>query len=255
MEAHVGRSWRPLEDTAVSVQTLRMLGSQWQDWRRGLDYYPEGELIWLDVDTTIRQLTSNQKSLDDFCHKFHGGTSGPAKVVPYTFDDVVRTLNEVTPYDWATFLKDRVTKTATHPPLGGIEHGGWKIVYDAKPNAFLAPLESRYKFQDLSHSLGITLGDKGRILDAMPGSPAFQAGLGPGMTLTAINGRKFTSSVLNAALRAAHDSKQPIEVLAENAQFYKTYSIPYFDGEKQPHLQRADGKTDLLSDIIKPHAN
>jgi predicted metalloprotease with PDZ domain len=255
MEAHVGRSWRPLEDTAVSVQTLRMLGPQWQDWRRGLDYYPEGELIWLDVDTNIRQLTANRRSLDDFCHRFHGGESGPPRVVSYTFDDVVRALNEVAPYDWATFLKDRVTKTASHAPLGGIERGGWQVVYDDKPNAFLAALEGRYKFHNLSSSLGIMVVEKGLIVDAAPGLPAFQAGLGPGMTLIAINGRKWTPSVLNAALRAAHDSHQPIEVLVENAQFYKTYSIPYFDGERHPHLQRVEGKPDLLGDILKPRTN
>ena len=254
MEAHVGRSWRPLEDTAVSVQILRMLGSQWLDWRRGLDYYPEGELIWLDVDTNIRQLTSNRRSLDDFCHRFHGGTSGPAQVVSYTFDDVVRTLNEVAPYDWGTFLKDRVTKTASHAPLGGIERGGWQVVYDATPNSYEAAIESRFKFQDLSASLGITVGEKGHIADAVPGSPAFQAGLGPGMNLVAINGRKWTPSVLNAALRAAQASHQPIEVLAENAQFYKTYSIPYFEGEKHPHLHRVDAKPDFLSDILKPRS-
>jgi predicted metalloprotease with PDZ domain len=255
MEAHVGRSWRPLEDTAVSVQTLRMLGGQWQDWRRGLDYYPEGELIWLDVDTNIRQLTSNQRSLDDFCRRFHGGASGSPRVEPYTFDDVVHALNEVAPYDWATFLKDRVTKTASHAPLGGIERGGWQLVYEDKPNAYSAALEGRYKFQDLSGSLGIMVGEKGRILDAAPGSPAFQGGLGPGMNLVAINGRKWTPAVLAAALRAAHDSRQPIEILAENAQFYKTYPIPYFDGEKHPHLRRVEAKPDLLGDILKPRTN
>jgi predicted metalloprotease with PDZ domain len=255
MEAHVGRTWRPLEDTAVSVQTLRMMGNQWQDWRRGLDYYPEGELLWLDVDTQIRQLTSNRRSIDDFCHIFHGPPSGPPKVASYAFDDVVRTLNQVAPYDWATFLKDRVTKTNTHPPLGGIDRGGWQVVYDDKPNPYQAALESRYKFYDFSQSLGFTLGENGHIVDAAPGSPAFTAGLGPGMSLIAVNTRKYTPEILNAALRSAHESHQPIEVLVENGQFYKTYSIPYFDGVKHAHLMRVDSKPDLLGDILKPRTN
>ena len=167
----------------------------------------------------------------------------------------MRTLNEVAPYDWATFLKDRVTKTASHAPLGGIERGGWQLVYEAKPNAFTAAVESHYKFQDLSPSLGITVGEKGRILDAMPGSPAFQAGLGPGMNLIAINGRKWTPAVLSAALRAAQASHQPIEVLAENGQYYKTYSIPYSKGERYPHLRRVEAKPDLLDEILKPRSN
>jgi predicted metalloprotease with PDZ domain len=255
MEAHVGRTWRPLEDTAVSVQTLRMLGGQWQDWRRGLDYYPEGELIWLDVDTTIRQLTNNQRSMDDFCKRFHGGESGPPRVVSYTFDDVVRTLNDVAPYDWATFLNDRVKKTAAHAPIGGIERGGWQLVYDDKPNQYLSALEGKFKFQNLDASLGIILDKDGRIIDAAPGSPAFHAGLGPGMTIIAINGHRFAPRVLTDALRAAHDSHQPIEAIAENGQFFKTYSIPYFDGPRNPHLRRVDAKPDLLSDILKPRMN
>jgi predicted metalloprotease with PDZ domain len=255
MEAHVGRSWRPLEDTAISVQTLRMLGSQWQDWRRGLDYYPEGELIWLDVDTTIRQRTHGEKSLDDFCRRFHGGESGPPKVVPYKLEDVVRILNEIAPYDWATFLNDRFKKTATHAPLGGISGGGWQLVYNDQPNSALATLEQRYKFQNLSGSLGFVLGQNGHIADAAPGSPAFRAGLGPGMTIIAVNGRRFTPSVLKDALLAARDSHQPIEVLAENGEFYKTYSVPYFDGPRYPHLVRVADRPDFLGDIVKPRTN
>jgi predicted metalloprotease with PDZ domain len=251
MEARAGRTWRPLEDTAVSVQMLRMLGPQWSDWRRSLDYYPEGELIWLEVDTKIRQQTGNQKSLDDFCRRFHGGESGPPKVVPYTFEDVVRALNEVAPYDWATLLRDRVQKTASHAPLEGITGGGWRLVYTDKPNAFEAALEGRYKFSDFSASLGFDLDEKGKLTDVVPGSPAFQAGLGPGMSILAVNSRKWTGQSLTEAMRTAQQSKQPIELIIENAGFYRTYAIPYFDGLRYPHLERVEGKTDLLSDIIQ----
>ena len=136
-----GRIWRPLEDTARSVQMLRLMGPQWSSWRRSLDYYPEGELIWLEVDAIIRQQTHGQHSLDDFCRRFHGGQSGPPMVVSYTFDDVVRALNEVTPYDWASLLRDRVGSTSTHAPLGGIERDGWRLIYNDQPNAFTKALE------------------------------------------------------------------------------------------------------------------
>jgi predicted metalloprotease with PDZ domain len=252
LDHRAGRTWRPLEDTAVSVQTLRMLGSQWQNWRRSLDYYPEGELIWLEVDSIIRQQTKGQRSMDDFCRRFHGGESGSPKVVPYTFDDVARTLNEVAPYDWATLLKERVKSTSTHAPLGGIERGGWKLVYNDKPNGFLSALQKEGKFADLSDSLGISVGREGEIYDVIHGSPAFNAGLGPGMKLIAINSRKYSSDVLRGALKSAHETRQPIEVIAESSEVFKTYSIPYYDGEKIPHLERVEGQPDILGNILKP---
>ena len=252
LDHRAGRSWRPLEDTARSVQTLRMMGSQWQSWRRSLDYYPEGELIWLEVDSIIRQQTHGQRSINDFCRRFHGGESGAPKVVSYTFDDVVRTLNEVTPYDWAGHLRERVGATSKHAPLGGIERGGWKLVYNDTPNLFTHAEEKLAKFADFSYSLGFVVGADGKVGDVIVGSPAYQSGLGPGMKLVAVNGRKWSPPVLRAALKAAQGSDQPIELLVENAQFFKTYSVPYHDGERNPHLERVPHQPDILGDILKP---
>jgi predicted metalloprotease with PDZ domain len=247
-----GRSWRPLEDTARSVQILRLMGPQWSNWRRGLDYYPEGELIWLEVDAIIRQQTHGQRSLDDFCRRFHGGQSGPATVVPYTFDDVVRTLNDVAPYDWASLLRERVGLTSTHAPLGGIERDGWKLMYNDQPNAFTKALEKLAKFADFSYSLGFTVAEDGKLDDVIVGSPAYQSGLGPGMKLVAVNGRKWTPPVLRAALKAAQGTAAPIELLVENAQFFQTYSISYHEGEKNPHLERVPAQPDLLNLVLNP---
>jgi predicted metalloprotease with PDZ domain len=251
LDHRAGRTWRPLEDTARSVQTLRMMGSLWQNWRRSLDYYPEGQLIWLEVDAMIRQQTHGQRSLNDFCRRFHGGESGPPKVVPYTFDDVVRTLNEVTPYDWAGLLRERVGATSTHAPFGGIERGGWKLVYNDKPNMFAAAEEKLGKFVDVSDSLGFTAGGDGKLDDVIVGSPAYQAGLGPGMKLAAVNGRKWTPEILHAAIKAGQGSGASIELLVENAQFFKTYSIAYHEGEKNPHLERVASQPDLMGEMLK----
>jgi predicted metalloprotease with PDZ domain len=253
LDHRTGRTWRPLEDTARSVQTLRTISApDWVNWRRSLDYYPEGELIWLEVDSIIRRETHGQRSMNDFCRRFHGGESGVPKVVPYTFDDVVKALNEVAPYDWAKLLHERAGATSTHAPLGGIEGGGWKLVYNEKPNVFTAASEKQYKFSDFSYSLGFSVGEDGKLADVIVGSPAYQAGLGPGMQVIAVNGRKWAPPVLKTALRAAKGSDQAIELIVENGQYFKTYSIPYHEGEKNPHLERVSDQPDVLGDILKP---
>jgi predicted metalloprotease with PDZ domain len=253
LDHRTGRTWRPLEDTAISVQTLRMLLSpEWSNWRRSLDYYPEGALIWLEVDSTIRQQTQGKRSLNDFCRRFEGGESGPPKVVPYTFDDVVRELNQVAPYDWAGLLKERVNATSTHAPLGGIERGGWKLVYNDTPNLFEKAAEKLSKSADFSYSLGFDVDKDGKFSDVIVGSPAYKAGVGPEMKLLAVNGRKWSPEIVRAALKAAQGHDEPIRLLVENAQFIQTYSVDYHGGEKNPHLQRVAGQPDILGDILKP---
>lgn len=252
LDHRAGRTWRPLEDTAISVQTLRTITApEWSNWRRSLDYYPEGELIWLEIDSIIRQQTHGERSLNDFCRLFYGGESGPPKVVPYTFDDVVHALNQVAPYDWASLLRERVNATSSHAPLGGIEREGWRLVYNDKPNAFVKAGEKLSKSADFSYSVGFDVGEDGKFADVIVGSPGYQAGLAPGMKLMAINGRKWSPELLHRALKAAQGGTQPIELLVENAQFIKTYSIPYHDGEKNPHLERIPDRADLLGQMLK----
>jgi predicted metalloprotease with PDZ domain len=251
LDHRAGRTWRPLEDTARAVQILRLGGPRWQNWRRGLDYYPEGELIWLEVDTLIRQQTRGQRSLSDFCRSFYGGQSGPPKVVPYTFNDLVSALNQVSPYDWAGLLQERIRSLNAHAPLGGIDHGGWRLVYDEHPNLFIHAYEKFGKNLNAYYSLGFLVQENGELQDVIPGSPAYAVGIGPGMKLVAVNGRRWSKDVLRDTLRLSQQTKHPIDLLIENAEFFKTYSIPYSDGQRYPHLERTDGP-DLLGDILQP---
>ncbi|HEY2495579.1 MAG TPA: M61 family peptidase [Candidatus Angelobacter sp.] len=254
LDHRAGRTWRPLQDTATSVQTLYAAPPEWTNWRRTADYYPEGYLIWLEVDTLIRQKSNGQKSLNDFCHLFHGGQSGPPMVVPYKFEDVVAALNQIVPNDWAKLLRERLDSKSPHAPMGGITGGGWKLVYTEQKNTTMDAREKNGDNIDLSFSLGLIATKQGDVRDVIPGSPAYTAGLGPGMKLIAVNGRKWSKDVVCAALRAAVHNQQAIALLAENGEYYTTYQVNYHDGDVYPHLVREDGQPNLLDEIIKPMA-
>jgi predicted metalloprotease with PDZ domain len=249
-----GRSWRPLQDTADAAQILYSSPDEFESWRRTVDYYPEGFLIWLEADTVIRQQTHGQKSLNDFCRIFHGGGNTLPKVIPYTFDDVVNTLYQVTPYDWRKFLRERLDTYGPGAPLGGITNGGWKLVYDDNPSEFTKTMEHVRKAVDARFSIGLALDDKGGIRDVIYDSPAWKAGIAPGAMLVAVNGRKFDPDILRDALKAGKGSAANLELLVANGNFYKTFTLNYHDGEKYAHLVRDESKPDILSEIIKPVA-
>jgi len=252
LDHRVGRTWRPLQDTATSVQTLFSAPPQWASWRRSADYYPEGYLIWLDVDTTLRKQSNGQKSLNDFCKIFFGGQGGVPNVIPYKFEDVASTLNQVVPYDWAKFLRERLDSRSAHAPLGGIENGGWKLVYTDQKNITMDAAEKSGGSMDLSFSIGAFITKEGDVRDVIPGSPAFNAGLGPGMSIIGVNGRKFSKDAIHNALRAGVKSQQPLTLLAENGDYIISFQVDYHGGDKYPHLVRADGQADLLGEITKP---
>lgn len=248
----VGRTWRPLQDTADAAQLLYGALPEFGNWRRGVDYYPEGFLIWLDADTVIRQKTGGKKSMNDFCHLFHGGGNTPPMVKPYTFDEIVSTLNQVVPNDWAKFLRDRLDSYGPGAPLGGITNGGWKLVYTENPSEFTRAMERSRKNVDARFSLGLMLDDKGGITDVLMNSPAWNSGIAPGMEVAAVNGRKFTSDLLREAIQAAKGNGPNVELLVINGDCYKTYTVNYHDGEKYAHLVRDESKPDILSQIIQP---
>jgi predicted metalloprotease with PDZ domain len=249
-----GRLWRPLIDTTVAAQLLYSAPAEWDAERRDVDFYDEGELIWLDADTLIRQLTSGQRSLDDFVKRFHGAPSTSPMVKPYAFDDVVNTLNEVAPYDWRAFLNQRLWSNDFHAPLGGVERGGYRLAYDNVRGQRVQDIEDARERVEMGYSLGLRLDTKGLIADVIPGMPAFAAGLGPGMTVVAVNGKAFSPSVLRDAVAAAKSGKAPIQLLVNNEGALQNHSLEYHGGEQYPHLQRDNAKPDLLDQIIAPAA-
>jgi predicted metalloprotease with PDZ domain len=253
MEYNRGREWRPLVDTAVEAQVLYAARDGGEAWRRGTDFYDEMTLVWLEADATIRRLTHGAKSLDDFCHAFHGGTGGP-ELKPYTREDVIRGLNAVAAYDWDGFLRTRVDQLRPHLALDGATLGGWALAWSDTMSSVLEASESADEKLDERWSMGARVGAKDLVVeDVVPGSAAAKAGLAPSMHLVAINGRQANAKVLRDALRATRTGG-PLELLVQDGEYFRTLALDYRGGLRYPVMRRDESQPDLVRDILAPHA-
>lgn len=247
-----GRTWRPLLDTTTAAQILYGAPGQWTNWRRGVDFYDEDVLVWLEVNSIIHRQTHGKKSLEDFCRLFYGGPNDGPQLKTYTFQDLVDALNKIAPYDWVGYFHKRLDSTSPKAPLGGIENSGWKVVYTSVEPALLQNSEAVRNYISETYSIGLLLKDDGLVEDSVVTKPAYQAGISPGMKVIAVNGRPFTPQVLRLALKAGTTSKEPLRLRVLNDGYYKTCTIDYHGGERFPHLAREAGRPDLLDEILKP---
>ena len=250
------RGWAPLQDSADSSPFLYTAGGGWNGSRRQAGgslpaFYNEGTLIWLEADVTIRKLTNGRKTLDDFCALFHGqNDNGKVWVKPYDADEIYRTLNIVASYDWKAFFEKRLQSKSMDIPLGGVDNGGFRLVYNDQPNMFT---ESSGPDAGLNAygSLGIYVGGTGTVFDAWQGRPAYTAGISNGMKIVAVNGRRFSVDELKRAIAGSKDAKAPMEFIIDNAGYFKIVSVDYHGGLRYPHLERVTGATDVLTIIAK----
>jgi predicted metalloprotease with PDZ domain len=247
-----GRDWRPLQDTADSAVVLYDADNDWSNWRREVDFYEEGEFLWLDVDTTIRRLTKDKKSLNDFCLLFYGGPGGAPDLKTYTFEDVVAALNSVAPNDWTTFLRTRLDSVATKTPVEALQNSGWQLVYNDQPNEIETDRNTVRKIARLINSIGLTAMEDGTIVEVLYEGPSYNAGLGPGMKITQVGAKPFTLAALNDAVAASTES--PVQLTVTNASETGNYSIDYRGGSKNPHLQKMQNHADVLDEILHPLA-
>ena len=249
-----GREWRPLLDTARDAQHTYAARWEGASWRRGVDFYDEGVMLWLEVDAKIRTLTRGAKSLDDFCSAFFGPPDSGPEVLPYTRAELVAALNAVAPHDWEAFFRARVDELRPSPPVEGIELAGWKLAYDEKPNAIAEAYAAGDDApgNDLRFSLGAWLDGEGKVGDLVPGSALDAAGVGVGAQIVAVNARAYSAAVLSDALKAARKSGTKLELLVRNSDFFTTHSVDYRGGVRHPHLVRDESKPDLLTKILAP---
>jgi predicted metalloprotease with PDZ domain len=253
-----GRDWRPTDDTAIAASIVRLNGP-WANWRRGQDYYQEGELLWLDTDTLIRQLTDDKKSLTDFQHIFlgKGGNTGPL-IVPYNRQELVDDLNQVVKYDWAKFLHDRIDLINPHADYDGIERGGYKMTFSDKPSKTVQIVDASRAARtggggaDVWYSLGMRLGTDGTIADVRINGPADKVKLAPGQKIIAVNGFVYNGEHMIAALDAAKGTSKNIDLLVQSEDTITPYSLDYHDGQRYPVMVRDDSKKDYLDEITSP---
>jgi predicted metalloprotease with PDZ domain len=266
-EASPGRNWRSLVDTTNQpiISSHGAVPESWASWQRSYDYYPESDLIWLDADTKIRELSKGQKSLDDFARLFYGINNGSFVTVTYSFEDLVKALNSVQPYDWAGFLRARVYQVAPNVPEEGITRGGYRLVYnDTEPDWVKHMDKSRPT--SFATSLGFSVkgggggedgdedggGPPGGITDVQWEGPAFKAGVTPDMRLLAVNDLAFSIAHLREAIVAAEKSKEPIKLLLKREKEFITITLDYHSGLRYPHLEREQSTPDRLDTILAP---
>jgi predicted metalloprotease with PDZ domain len=255
IDARTGRSWRNLQDVSRSAQLLYSAGQQWTILRRSTDFYPEGPLLWLQVDSILREKSKGTRSLDTFAAEFFGPPDGVVTVKPYTYEDLIAALNHVVAYDWNGLLQGNLQATRPTPVSPGLEAAGWKVVYSDGPNQAALDAEATSQQADLSQSIGLVIDQDGTIVDVAPDSAAGRAGLAPAMKLMGVNHRVYSADLLRQAMISAETTSQAIDLLTLTNGYYADTLVDYHGGLRFPHLSRISAKPDLLKLILEPRRN
>jgi predicted metalloprotease with PDZ domain len=250
-DTRTGREWRPMVDTTNDPIIAARRSLPWHNWQRSEDYYSEGQLVWMDADTLIREKSGGKRSLDDFANAFFGVNDGDWGQLTYTRKDLVATLNKIQPFDWEGFFNARVDAVAPIAPLGGLERGGYRLVYGDTPNAVWRDGEARTRAANLLYSIGLATDATGKITLVQWEGPAWKAGLTTALTISAVNGQSYTSDRLRVAV-AGTKGGTPVDLLVKAGDTMKTIRLDYTGGHRYPRLERISGKPAYLDDILSP---
>ncbi len=256
MASEPGRLTEPLIDTTTAAPYLYGARGSYPSIRRTAgDFYAEGELLWLDVDSIIREKTHGRKSLDTFLHLYAGPPDTGPITRTYTRADIEKLLNEVLPYDWHAFFQKHVYDIAARPPTREIERAGWRLVYTGKPNRFMQAQAKLFHMNNQWLTYGLKINKHNVVMDVREGSPAWKAGMAPGMKIQAVDGQAYTVKTFNYAMRQAEHLSAPTVFVVDQDGWYHSYAVSYHDGPRYPHLVRIPGRPDMLARIMAPHAS
>jgi predicted metalloprotease with PDZ domain len=248
------RTWRPLLDSTLDPVINPREETEWRSWQRFQDYYDEGSLVWLDVDTLLRSRTQGKHSLDDFAREFFAGGADTPTPKSYELTDVIATLNHILPYDWRKFFEDRIALVGQWNPLEGIRRGGYDLVFNDQPGPACTAESARHGLHCFTSSVGLTVDGDGIIESVEWDGVAFRAGLSAGMKLISVNGVAFSPEALLSAIVAAESSPASIDIVAQDQDHVDLLHLPYHGGPRYPHLVRTSGTADWLDASLQPRA-
>lgn len=246
-----GGRWRPMSDTTRDPIISGRQALPWPSWQRSEDYYAEGQLLWLDADTLIRELSGDTRSLDDFARAFFGVADGETVTCTYDFEDVVAALDALAPHDWTAFFQQRLEERTVGAPLDGLTRGGYRLVYRKTPSDFTLATDNANGTTNLRFSIGVAAGSDGTLQEVIWESPAFEAGLVAGARLLAVNGEVFAGQTLKQAVADAERTGQ-IALTIQRGKRYREAVVRYAGGLRYPHLERIDGARPRLDEILAP---
>jgi predicted metalloprotease with PDZ domain len=251
-DMQAGSRWRPMGDTTKDPIIAARSPLPWPSWQRSEDYYTEGALVWLDVDTRMRELSGDERSLDDFARAFFGAEPPINGVTStYLFDDVVRTLTGIVDHDWSALFIDKLQNTRGEAPLAGIERGGYRLVYRDTPTSMWRAKEQLTGNSSFIFSLGLSVSREGEVQEVRWESPAYDAALTKGMRLIGVNDRAFSPEELSRGIEAAKEG-QPVRLLTQAGKHQREVRIECPAGHRYPHLEAIPGARLRLDEILAP---
>jgi len=245
-----GGLWRTMADTTADPVINGRAPLPWASWQRNEDYYSEGQLMWLAIDTLIREHSNDERSLDDFARAFFGMDDTSMVTRTYDCDEVVQTLNRVVEYDWDDFLDTELHRRVEGAPLEGLKRGGYDLVYRTIRSDFCKSFDTQAMQLDLRFSVGLVVSTSGTIQEVMWGSSAFDAGLTAGSLIQTVNGCDFTETALDEAVGASAPVILTVKSRPQSPP--REVTVNYSGGHRYPHLQRIEDTSPRLDAILRP---
>lgn len=245
----LGLVWWLLQDIINDLIIVQCCMLLYCNYQMSEDYYFGGQMLWLEVEGKLCELSGNWCSLDDFVCVFFGVGNGDWDVNFYIFEDVVVILNGIVFYDWVMFLCGCLDGYGVL--IGGLELVGWKLVYCDILNDVYKVQEKCVKVVLLVYLLGVMVFDNGMVGDVIWDSLVFNVGLVFGMRVIVVGGCEYSSQCLKDVVVMVVKDKVLIVLLVKQFDWIDMMNIDYYGGLQYLVLECIVGKFDCLVELWK----